>query len=216
MELFQSVMVALVCVNLAYLAITRLRTLTRLTAVQGALLALVPLLFADPSSGVGHGHALLLSLAVFAIKGVGFPWLLARTLSRLEVNPVVEPYLGFNLSLVAGVAGLLFSLWLETRLPFPPGLFPPLLFPAALTTIFTGLTLVVARQKALTQVIGYLAAENGIFLLGTPLSGQGSVWLELSVLLDVFVAVFVMGIALHHISKTFESIDVGRFCSLRD
>ena len=216
MELFQSVMVALVCVNLAYLAITRLRTLTRLTAVQGALLALVPLLFAGPETGVGHGHAMLLSLAVFAIKGVGFPWLLARTLSRLEVNPVVEPYLGFNLSLLAGVSGLLFSLWLETRLPFPPGLFPPLLFPAALTTIFAGLTLVVARKKALTQVIGYLGAENGIFLLGTPLSGQGSVWLELSVLLDVFVAVFVMGIAIHHINKTFESIDVGRFCSLRD
>lgn len=213
MELFESVLVALICVNLAYLAFTRLRTLARLTAVQGILLAWVPLLCAGPGD---HGHALLLALAVLAIKGIGFPWLLARTLSRLEVNPVIEPYLGFNLSLVAGVAGLLFSLWLETRLPFPPGLFPPLLFPAALTSIFTGLTLVVARHKALTQVIGYLAAENGIFLLGTPLSGQGSVWLELSVLLDVFVAVFVMGIALHHISKTFESIDVGRFCSLRD
>jgi hydrogenase-4 component E len=206
-------MVALICVNLAYLAITRLRTLARLTAVQGVLLALVPLLFATPGA---PGHAVFLSLAVLAIKGIGFPWLLARTLSRLEVNPVVEPYIGFNLSLVAGVAGLLFSLWLETRLPFPPGLFPPLLFPAALTTIFTGLALVVARHKALTQVIGYLAAENGIFLLGTPLSGQGSVLLELSVLLDVFVAVFVMGIALYHISRTFESIDVGRFCTLRD
>ncbi len=212
MQPFQTVMVALISVNLAYLAVTRLRTLTRLTAVQGCLLAVVPLLFAAP----GEGHATLMALAVLAIKGIGFPWLLARTLSRLEVNPVTEPYLGFNLSLVAGVAGLLFSLWLETRLPFPPGLFPPLLFPAALTTIFAGLTLVIARRKALTQVIGYLAAENGIFLLGTPLAGQGSVWLELSVLLDVFVAVFVMGIALHHISQTFESIDIGRFCSLRD
>jgi hydrogenase-4 component E len=213
MELFQTVMVALVCCNLGYLVITRLRSLVRLTAVQGALLALVPLLF---TGSAAHGHALALSLAVFAIKGVGFPLLLARTLARLEVNPVVEPYLGFSLSLLAGVAGLLFSLWLETRLPVAPGLFPPLLFPAALTTIFAGLTLVIARKKALTQVIGYLAAENGIFLFGTPLSGQGSVWLELSVLLDVFVAVFVMGIAIHHINKTFESIDVGRFCSLRD
>ena len=209
----QTLMVALVCVNLAYLAVTRLRSLTRITAVQGILLAAAPLtvLGQDP-----HGHATTLALGVLAIKGIGFPWLLARTLSRLEVNPVVEPYLGFNVSLLAGVAGLLFSLWLETRLPFPPGLFPPLLFPAALTSIFSGLALVVARRKALTQVIGYLAAENGIFLLGVPLSAQGSVWLELSVLLDVFVAVFVMGIALHHINKTFESIDVGRFCSLRD
>ena len=213
MDATQSLLVALVCVNLAYLAVTRLRSLTRITAVQGVLLAGAPLAVLGPSP---HGHAMILALGVLAIKGIGFPWLVARTLSRLEVNPVVEPYFGFNMSLLAGVGGLLFSLWLESRLPFPPGLFPPLLFPAALTSIFSGLTLVVARRKALTQVIGYLAAENGIFLLGVPLAAQGSVWLELSVLLDVFVAVFVMGIALHHINKTFESIDVGRFCSLRD
>ena len=211
MAAIQSLLVALVVVNLAYLAVTRLKTLTRITALQGVLLAATPLAIAGP-----HGHGLVLYLAVLAIKGIGFPWLVARTLSRLEVNPVVEPYFGFNMSLLAGVGGLLFSLWLESRLPFPPGLFPPLLFPAALTSIFSGLTLVVARRKALTQVIGYLAAENGIFLLGVPLAAQGSFWLELSVLLDVFVAVFVMGIALHHINKTFESIDVGRFCSLRD
>ena len=45
---------------------------------------------------------------------------------------------------------------------------------------------------------------------------EEAVWFELTILLDVFVAVFVMGIAINHISKTFESIDVGRFCSLRD
>ena len=45
---------------------------------------------------------------------------------------------------------------------------------------------------------------------------EGAVWFELTILLDVFVAVFVMGIAINHINKTFESIDVGRFCSLRD
>ncbi|MEG2172658.1 MAG: hydrogenase-4 component E, partial [Desulfovibrionaceae bacterium] len=59
-------------------------------------------------------------------------------------------------------------------------------------------------------------AENGIFLLGLPMMLGGSVWFELSILLDVFVAVFVMGIAINHINATFESIDVGRFCSLRD
>jgi hydrogenase-4 component E len=213
MDPIQTLLVALVVVNLAYLAVTRLRSLTRITALQGVLLAATPLALAGLADS---GHSLILALAVLAIKGVGFPWLVARTLARLESNPLVEPYLGFNLSLLAGVGGLLFSLWLESRLPFPPGLFPPLLFPAALTSIFSGLILVVARRKALTQVIGYLAAENGIFLLGVPLSAQGSVWLELSILLDVFVAVFVMGIALHHINKTFESIDVGRFCSLRD
>ena len=61
-----------------------------------------------------------------------------------------------------------------------------------------------------------IARENGIFLLGIPLMTEGAVWFELTILLDVFVAVFVMGIAINHINRTFESIDVGRFCSLRD
>ena len=62
---------------------------------------------------------------------------------------------------------------------------------------------------------GYLVAENGIFLLGIPLMTAGAVWFELTLLLDIFVAVFVMGIAINHISYTFESIDVG-FHDLRD
>ena len=64
--------------------------------------------------------------------------------------------------------------------------------------------------------MGYLVTENGIFLLGTPLMSAGAVWFELTLLLDLFVAVFVMGIAINHISSKFETIDVGRFRSLRD
>ena len=116
---------------------------------------------------------------------------------------------------VSGLACLVFSLWLEGRLPMTPGLFPPLLLPAGLTTLFCGLLLVVGRATALSQVMGYLVAENGIFLLGIPLMTAGAVWFELTLLLDIFVAVFVMGIAINHISHTFESIDVG-FHDLRD
>ena len=79
-----------------------------------------------------------------------------------------------------------------------------------------GLVLVVGRVTALSQVMGYLVAENGIFLLGIPLMSAGAIWFELTLLLDIFVAVFVMGIAINHISDTFESIDVNRFHNLRD
>jgi len=119
--------------------------------------------------------------------------------------------------MLAGILALIFSLWLEARLPVAPGLFPFLLFPAAFSTIFAGFVLIVGRRKALTQVIGYLAAENGIFLLSLPLmSAAGGFWFEMIILLDVLVAVFVMGIAINHISNAFDSLDVGRFCALKD
>ena len=74
----------------------------------------------------------------------------------------------------------------------------------------------VGCAKALAQVTGYLVVENGIFILGIPLMTEGSVWFELSILLDVFAAVFVMAIAINHISSAFDSIDVARFRNLRD
>ena len=210
--LFQFLLILLMLNNLALAGVSRLRSLIRQVAVQGVLLALLLML---PARQFSFEH-LLQAAAVLLIKGIGFPILLSRTLKKLSDDPHVEPWLSCGLSVLACMAGLAFSLWFEGRLPIQPGLFPSLLLPAALMTLFCGLILVVGRRKALSQVIGYLIAENGIFLLGIPLMTEEAVWFELTILLDVFVAVFVMGIAINHISKTFESIDVGRFCSLRD
>jgi hydrogenase-4 component E len=183
-------------------------------AAQGFLLALLLLLM---PVGRDFTHPLFFSLAVLGIKGLCFPWLLRRTLRRVIKEPHLAPRIGYNLSLLAGILALVFSLWLETRLPVASDFFPFLLFPAAFSTIFAGFVLIVGRKKAITQVIGYLATENGVFLLGLPLlSEAGGFWFEMLMLLDVLVAVFVMGIAIHHISNAFESLDVGRFCALKD
>ena len=188
--------------------------LIRLTAAQGMLLALLALLM--PISP-NFTHTLLFCLTLIGIKGLCLPWLLRRTLRRVVKEAQLSPRFGYNLSILAGILALVFSLWLEAHLPVTPGLFPFLLFPTAFSTIVVGFVLIVGRRKAITQVIGYLAAENGIFLLSLPLiSTAGGFWLEMLVLLDVLVAVFVMGIAINHISNAFDSLDVGRFCALKD
>ena len=187
--LFQFFLFLLTLNNLALLGMGRLRTLINLVTALGGLLLI-------------HDHALL-AVAVLLIKGGLLPWLLHRTRRQIGADPHIKPRLGFGLAVLTGLACLVFSLWLEGRLPMTPGLFPPLLL------------LVVGRATALSQVMGYLVAENGIFLLGIPLMTAGAVWFELTLLLDIFVAVFVMGIAINHISHTFESIDVG-FHDLRD
>lgn len=212
--LFQLCLILLLCNNFALLFVSRLTVLIRLVAFQGALLT--GLLLLMPRAQGDILHVLLLAGAVLLIKALGFPYILRRTLRHIASNITMVPYLNYSLSLLAGLAALIFSLWLETRLPLDTNIFAPLLFSTALTTLFTGLLLVVGRMKAITQVVGYLVAENGIFLLGMPLMAEGTLWFELSLLLDVFVAVFVMGIAINHINKTFDSIEVGRFCTLRD
>ena len=212
-SLFQFVILLLLITDLVVLWSGRILMLIRLSAAQGILLAALLLL---PVDGALDAEHLFLAAAVFALKGIGFPVFLRHTSHKLGIEPMVRPRLGRMFPLLAGLACVAFSLWLEGRIPEAKGLFPPLLLPVALTTLFTGLIVVVSCSKALTQVIGYLVAENGIFILGIPLMTEGSMWFELSILLDVFAAIFVMAIAINHINSAFSSIDLAHFRNLRD
>jgi hydrogenase-4 component E len=74
----------------------------------------------------------------------------------------------------------------------------------------------VSRKKAVTQVVGYLMLENGIFIFGQTLVRQIPFAVELGILLDLLVGVFVMGIAIHHISRAFDHIDTELLSALKD
>jgi hydrogenase-4 component E len=200
---------AVILSDLVLLGAGRLRHLILLSATHGVLLGVV-VAGMNPA-----GEGLLVAAAMAALKAGVFPWLLWRTMRRIGSSEIVEPYMGLGTSVVLGLVGLGLLFGLESRVVLPVSA-PPLLLPAALLTVLAGIILIVLRHKALTQVIGYLTMENGIFLLGVPLIGHDAMWIEFLILLDLFVAIFVMGIAIHHISRTFDSIDVDRFCTLRD
>ena len=72
------------------------------------------------------------------------------------------------------------------------------------------------RKKALTQVIGFLTFENGITLFGIGLMKHHSFLVELGILLDVFVLVFIMGIAICQIQREFSHIDADKLTALDD
>ena len=89
---------------------------------------------------------------------------------------------------------------------------------AAATVIIQiiGLIVLTTRTKAITQVVGYLMFENGIFLFGLTQSQRVPFLVEIGVLLDVLVGVFIMGIVVFHINREFDSIDSARLTELRD
>lgn len=80
----------------------------------------------------------------------------------------------------------------------------------------SGMILIIARQKAITQVVGYLIMENSVFILSSMLTGSVTFLAEIGVLLDVLAGVFVMGIILNHISTTFDKSDTGKLVSLKE
>ena len=66
------------------------------------------------------------------------------------------------------------------------------------------------------QVIGYLTLENGIFTFGWALAIEEPLLVEMGILLDVLVAVFVMGITIHHLNREFDSIGTDELSALKD
>ncbi len=208
-----AILVFIILINFWLLSTSRLAAFIRAVAAQGIALGLLLLLSHSEEVTV---RVIIVALISMGIKGVVFPRLLNRTLNKVNVKREVEPYVGYTLSILAGVAGLLLSLWLGSRLRVPGPMTSTLAVPAAFSTMLTGFFLIISRRKALTQVIGYLVAENGIYAFGAAAVHASSIWVELGILLDVLVGVFVMGIAIHHISQEFESIDVDRFSALKD
>lgn len=209
--MLKTVLVLLVLTNLRILGTSRMTSCIRTVGAQGLLLGLLPLL------SQGHGTWALAVAAVAAgVKGVLFPWLLLRALREARIRREVEPYVGFHASFLFGLASLAVGMALSARLPQPAGHAHPWLMPVAFATMLVGLFVLVARRKALTQALGYLVFENGIYAFGLAVSPEAPLVIELGILLDLLAAVFVMGITIFHINRTFDDIDTARLSSLHD
>ncbi|HEX7604258.1 MAG TPA: hypothetical protein VF316_21720, partial [Polyangiaceae bacterium] len=102
------------------------------------------------------------------------------------------------------------------HLPLAPQHARSILVPAALATVTSGFLVIATRRKAITQVAGYLVLENGVFVMGLGLLEAMPFLVEVGILLDLFVAIFVMGIILHHVSREFASLDTGRLSDLKE
>jgi hydrogenase-4 component E len=206
----------LVLTDFVLLGSSRLAVYIRVSAFQGVALGLLPVmthLDATPLRLLLLGG---LGLFTIALKGVLFPLLLLRAMRMADVRREAEPFVGYIASMLLGLLGLVGSIRLGQRLPSPGPPFSSLAVPVGIFTLLAGLFLIVSRRKALTQVLGYLVLENGIFALGVTLVAEVSILVELGVLLDVFVAIFVMQIAIYHISQEFETTDVDRLATLKD
>ncbi|HBB39984.1 MAG: hydrogenase [Nitrospirae bacterium CG18_big_fil_WC_8_21_14_2_50_70_55] len=197
--------------NFVLLGSTRIGACVIWMAMQGALYSLVPLIAGEEITP----RILVLATAALAMKGGIFPWLLIRLRRRTSFHFEVEPYIGFIASLLVGVCLLAAAATLGQRIHLTAGGYNEGLLTTAFFTILTGLLLITTRRKAVMQVVGYLVLENGIYLFGVGTVVEAPMLVELGVLLDAFVAVFVMSIAVYNLSRKFEVTDVDKLAELK-
>lgn len=214
------ILVAVVLLNFLLVSTDRLRAIIFVVALQGAALGIAYLLAeqgrADGGAGTISMRILALAVVMIAIKGFVMPRMLSFAMREASVSWKIDPILGVTTSLVLGAVGTGVIMGLSARLPLRPDDASHLLVPASLSTVLVGFLLLTTRREALTQVLGYLVLENGIFIFGLLLVDAMPMLVEVGVLLDLFVGVFVMGIIIHHVHRQFGVPNTDQLSALKE
>ncbi len=211
-SMLNAILVIVLMLNLFVLGSSRLLAVIRAVAAQGVLLGLIPLLV--------HQHlslpVLLAAGTAVILKGLVIPATMIRALREVQIKREVEPFIGLLPSMILGAMVTAFALLFSSRLPLATQHEHTLLVPAAIATILVGFILLTTRFKALSQVVGYLVLENGIFIFGVLLIEAMPLVVEMGVLLDLFVGIFVICIIVNHINRAFASMDTRLLISLKE
>ncbi|MBK9146113.1 MAG: hypothetical protein IPM23_26915 [Candidatus Melainabacteria bacterium] len=208
--------VALVAAILSVLMVGsgNLRTNLLAYALSTAAIALVAGLRA---SILGESHLLLIAFAMVAIKALWVPWFLSRILDRIRVYFDPGTVLAIPIAMHTGIVLMGISYLLAGRLPLPVEGDPVTgSTTASISLLFTGALFMLTRKTAVSQVVGFLTMENGIFLFALTMARGMPLIVEMGVLLDVLVAVMIAGLITFKIQKSFEHIDVTRLTDLRE
>lgn len=211
-SLLNATLVVVLVMNLFALGASRIRAVIRIVAAQGAILSLIPLMVSPHVSF----PVVLVVVATVAIKGMVIPSIMMRAMRDAQIKREVEPLISRLSSTVLGAAAILLALLFAGNLPLAGQHENLLLVPASMATVLVGFILLVTRFTALNQIVGYLVLENGIFIFGMLLVEAMPMVVELGVLLDLLVGIFVICIIVNHINRAFSSLDTRQLASLKE
>jgi hydrogenase-4 component E len=150
----------------------------------------------------------------FAIKGAVIPLFLRYIIRRIKVMRVVDSTMTTKVQLLIAVVLVLLAHWATGSLSALGGASAETL-PVALALVLIGVFLMVSRRVALTQVIGLLVIENGLFLAALATADGLPVLVDAGIIFDVLVTAVVTGLFVWRINATFESIDTVQLRRLR-
>jgi hydrogenase-4 component E len=212
LDLLNAVLVVVLVLNLFALGTSRILAVIRIVAVQGALLGALPLLMHDRLTLPVAAAA----VAAVGLKGIAVPSIMMRALRDAQIKREVEPLIGLLPSIVLGALATGLALLVSGQLQLSDSRTSTLIVPASISTALVGFLLLTTRYTAINQAVGYLVLENGIFIFGMLLVEAIPLVVEMGILLDLLVGVFVIAIIANHINRAFSSMDTRRLVSLKE
>jgi hydrogenase-4 component E len=197
----------------AMLSQRRVVTLVNLLAFQGALLSGATLLLAWRT---GQNHLYLSALLTLALKVAFLPWLLHRLIRRLGVYWDSEPLINISSVMLLGLLIVIFSFGLAQPIAALASTATRNGIGIAIAVVLLSFLTMITRRKAMSQVVGFLSMENGLFFGAMSATYGMPMIIELGVALDVLVAMLVLGVFFFQIREQFDSLDLHHLESLKE
>ena len=161
-------------------------------------------------------HLYISSLLTLAIKVILLPYILHKLIQKLRIHKEVETIVNVPTTMMLGIGLVIFSYHLTAPIRELSTLVTKSTLAVALATVLLGLLMMITRRHAVTQIIGFLAMENGLFFAATSATYGMPLVVELGVALDILIAAFIFGIFFFHINTTFDSLDVDQMARLKE
>jgi hydrogenase-4 component E len=197
----------------AMLSQRRVVTLVDLLALQGALLCGATLLLAWRTN---QAHLYFSALLTLGLKVAFLPWLLHRLIRRLGVYWDSEPLINISSTMLIGLLVVIFSFGLAQPIAALASTATRNAIGIAVAVVLLSFLTMITRRKAMSQVVGFLSMENGLFFGAMSATYGMPMIVELGVALDVLVAMLVLGVFFFQIREQFDSLDLHHLERLRE
>jgi len=198
--------------SLLYISIAnRLFTYLSILVFQGFILFGVTYLTLTKISTI---NLMLIMLETIVFKALAVPWFINYIIKRNGITREAEPYLPNFVSLIIVTFITVATIILSSSIKDVN--LDKTFFVVALSTIFTGLYLIVTRKKIITHVIGYLIIENGVFVLSLAVGNEMPMLVNLGIMLDIFASVLILGVFFNRIGDFLKDPDIDHLRNLKD
>jgi hydrogenase-4 component E len=203
----------LLIVSFAMISQRRILSLVHLYTAQGATLVLATATVA----WLTHQDHLYLSAALtLALKVVLIPRLLHMVIDRLDVRWDVEPLINIPTTMLIGILLVVFAFNLALPISHLSSSIARGTLGIALACVLLSFMMMIVRAKAVPQVIGFLAMENGLFFAATAATNGMPMIVELGIGLDVLVGALILGVFMFQIREQFDSLDIAHLEQLKE
>ncbi len=210
--LLDSLALLLLATALGSVLLRRLEDSIRLLAGQGALLAAAAVVVA---LATGSPHAFIAVGLTVLVKVLVVPGILLFALREVRIKREIETVLPQRPALLLAIGLVLVAYYVVGPLRPLDGFLTRNALPAAISMLLIGIFTMLIRKKALSQVAGIVAMENGLYLMAVVATHGLPLAVELGVAVDLAVGVLVMGIVAREIHRTFDTINTDHLQTLR-